>query len=142
MNNQHILKWAVPLLRVALATILLWFGLTKVLDLGAFSSLNSSIFSFFPDPIFLSVAGVIEIIVGLCLLLNFLTREMIVVLWFQMAGVLLSFMLNPSIFFLHNNTFFLTVEGEFVIKNLLLIASSVMLFAHTSSRRTHSRSSK
>ena len=141
MNNQHILKWAVPLLRVSLGTLLLWFGLTKVLDLGAFSSLNSSIFSFFPDPAFLPVAGVIELIVGFCLLLNFLTREMIVVLWFQMAGVLLSFMLNPSIFFLHNSTFFLTVEGEFVIKNLLLIASSVMLFAHTPSRRTHRRSS-
>jgi uncharacterized membrane protein YkgB len=50
-------------------------------------------------------------------------------------------MLNPSIFFLHNNSFFLTVEGEFIIKNLLLIASSVMLFAHTPSRRTHRRTS-
>lgn len=138
MNNQHILKWAVPMLRVALATILLWFGLTKILDLGSFSSLNSSIYYFFPDQIFLQVAGVIEIIIGLCLLLNFLTREMIVVLWFQIAGVLLAFILNPDIFFLHNNSFFLAVEGEFVIKNLLLIASSAMLLAHTPSRRTHS----
>jgi uncharacterized membrane protein YkgB len=141
MNNQHILKWAVPLLRVSLGTILLWFGLTKLLDLGFFSSLNSSIFAFFPDPIFLNVAGTVEVIIGICLLLNFLTREMIVVLWFQLAGVLLSFMLNPDIFFMHNNSFFLTVEGEFIIKNLLLIASSVMLFAHTSSRRARSGSS-
>ena len=140
MNNQHILKWAIPLLRVSLATILLWFGLTKVLDLGSFSSMNSSIYYFFPDQIFLSVIGIIEIIVGLCLLVGFLTREMIVVFWFQTAGVLLAFMLNPDIFFLHNNSFFLTVEGEFVIKNLVLIASSIMLFAHTPSRRAGRRS--
>ena len=135
--NNNTLKWAIPLLRVSIATILLWFGLTKILDAGMYSSMNSIIYEFFPDKIFITVTGSIEIIIGVCLLLNFLIREMIVVYWFQTVAVMLCFILNPSIFLFHDNIFFLSVEGEFIVTNLILVSSSIVLHAHTPKRRVH-----
>ena len=44
-----------------------------------------------------------------------------------MAGTFFAVMLSLSIFFLDGNPFLHTVEGEFVVKNIVLIAGAVVI---------------
>ncbi len=54
-------------------------------------------------------------------------RIALILLLLQMAGTFFAVMLSLSIFFLDGNPFLLTVEGEFVVKNIVLIAGAVVI---------------
>jgi hypothetical protein len=45
----------------------------------------------------------------------------------QMAGTFLVLVMHPDVAFQHGNPFLLTVEGEFVIKNLVLLSSALVI---------------
>ena len=123
-------KWAIPVLRYALAIVFLWFGLLKVLDMTPVTELVSQTYSFLPTAPFIFILGVWECLIGLGLLFKKCLRPTLILLWLQMLGTLFTFVLEPSIFFTHSNPFLLTVEGEFVIKNLVLIAASLVIAAY------------
>lgn len=123
-------KWAIPVLRYALAIVFLWFGLLKVLDVTPVTALVEQTYSFFPTGPFIFILGIWECLIGLGLLLKKCLRPTLILLWLQMLGTLFTFFLEPSMFFSNSNPFLLTVEGEFVIKNLVLIAASLVIAAY------------
>jgi hypothetical protein len=45
----------------------------------------------------------------------------------QMVGTFLTFLILPNVVFQHGNPLLLTVEGEFVVKNLVLIAAGLVV---------------
>jgi hypothetical protein len=47
--------------------------------------------------------------------------------WAQMAGTFLVLIVHPSLSFQEGNPLLLTVEGEFVIKNLVLMAAGLVV---------------
>ena len=77
--------------------------------------------------ILLPLLGVWEIAVGLGLLLRVALRTTLFLFWLQMAGTFLVLLLRPDLAFQQGNPLLLTTEGEFVIKNLVLISAGIVV---------------
>jgi putative oxidoreductase len=117
----------VMILRVAVGIVFVWFGLLKVLDVSPVSDLVASIAYWFPADAVVRGLGVVEVIVGLGLITGFAIRIVLGLFFLQMAGTFLVFVIRPDVAFQDNNPFLLTVEGEFVLKNLVLIAAGLVV---------------
>ena len=119
---------AIPTLRVTLGVVFVWFGALKVFGVSPVTELITSTFWFLP-PEFVVVLGVWEVVVGAGLIFAVALRSILALLWLQMAGTFVSLVLNPTLFF-NGNIFLLTTEGEFVIKNIVLVAASLVVGGH------------
>ncbi len=119
--------WSLPTLRISLAIVFLWFGELKILGVSPVVDLLQHSYSFFPEPAFVTILGIWEIIIGITLFFNITLRFALALLWLQMAGTLFAPLLNWSLFFNKGNIFLLTIQGEFIVKNLVLIASSLVI---------------
>ena len=65
-----------------------------------------------------------EVFVGVCLIAGRLMRIVLPLLVLQMAGTFLVLVMHPDVAFRDGNPLLLTVEGEFVIKNLVLLSAA------------------
>ncbi len=120
-------QWGIPTLRVALGVVFFWFGVLKVIGQTPVVPLIQSTYSFFPPEPFLFILGTLEVVIGLGLILKFGLRAVLLLLWLQMAGTLFTGVLQPSLFFVDQNPFLLTLEGEFVVKNIVLISAGLVI---------------
>lgn len=120
-------KNGVTILRWTLAIVYVWFGLLKVLNVSPVVDLIVSTYPTFPEPAFIMFLGFWEIVIGLGLMFRVYLRAVLALLWIQMAGIFFGFLLSPSLYFINSNPFLLSINGEFVIKNLVLIAASIVV---------------
>jgi uncharacterized membrane protein YkgB len=96
-------------------------GASPVVDLVA-----STVYWVDPDW-FVPVLGVVEILVGLGLATRKWLRLALLVLAAQLVGTLLVFVVLPDVAFQDGNPLKLTVEGEFVVKNVVLLAAAMVV---------------
>ncbi len=122
--------WAIPVLRVAIGIVFLWFGILKLTGVSPVADLVHSTYSFLPTHAFVIVLGIWEAVIGLGLIFKIKLRLTLGLMWLQMAGTFLALALNPSLFFFDHNPLLLTTEGEFVIKNIVLVAGSFAIGRH------------
>ncbi len=127
---RHLNARAIPWLRIALGIVFMWFGALKIIGQSPVAALIADTYSFLPAHGFLVSLGAWEIMIGLGLLFKISLRVTLALLWLQMLGTLVAPLLNPPLFFTHGNPFFLTTEGEFVVKNLVLIAAGLVIGGH------------
>jgi uncharacterized membrane protein YkgB len=120
-------RFGIELLRGSLAIIFIWFGLLKVLGLSPVAGLVAHTVYWFPPEIFIPILGWWEIIVGFGLLLHFALRLTLFLFWLQLIGTFLVLVFLPHVAFQRANPFLLTLEGEFVIKNLILITAGIVI---------------
>ena len=73
--------------------------------------------------------GAVEVFIGLCLLSGRLIRIALPLLVLQMIGTFLVLVLLPDVAFRDGNPLLLTVEGEFVVKNLVLLSGALVVGA-------------
>lgn len=97
------------------------FGVTPVTDLIA-----ATVYWVDPDWFVVSL-GVVEMLVGAGLVLRRAMRIILAVFLAQMAGTFLVLILLPDIAFQDGNPLKLTMEGEFVIKNLVLLSAGLVV---------------
>jgi uncharacterized membrane protein YkgB len=121
-------KYGVTVLRISLGIVFLWFGTLKILGISPVAELVAETYTFSNPVIFLQVLGVFEVIIGLGLIFKVALRFIIVIFWIQMAGTFFSALLTPSMFFTNGNIFELTMNGEFLLKNLVLVAASFIIY--------------
>lgn len=119
--------YGIGIIRVALAVVFIWFGLLKVIGRSPVVDLVSRTVYFFPPDKFVPFLGWWELAVGLGLLLGRALRLTLFLFWVQLAGTFLVLILLPHVAFQHGNPFLLTTEGEFVVKNLVLIAAGLVI---------------
>lgn len=119
----------VPLLRISLGVVFLWFGLLKVFDVSPVSDLVAATIYWFDPALVVPALGVFEAFVGGCLVAGRLMRVALPLLVFQMAGTFLVLVLLPDVAFRDGNPLLLTVQGEFVIKNLVLMSAALAIGA-------------
>ena len=117
----------VPLLRISLGIVFLWFGLLKVFDVSPVSGLVAKTIYWFEPDVVVPALGAVEVFVGACFLVGRLMRVAIPLLILQMAGTFLVLVLLPDVTFRNGNPFLLTVEGEFVLKNLVLLSAGLVV---------------
>ena len=131
-------EWGVVALRLALGIVFLWFGALKIAGVSSVVELIQKSYSFLPYPDFIPLfqaeragfilfLGVWEALIGLGLIFKKVLRLTLALLWLQMAGTLVALALASALFFTGVNFLLLTMEGEFVVKNLVLIASGIVI---------------
>ncbi len=119
--------YGVLLLRIALAITFVWFGALKIVGQSPVADLVASTVYWFPAPIVVPALGIWEVLVGLGLLFGIALRLTLLLFWLQLAGTFLVLVLHPELAFQHGNPLILTMTGEFVIKNLVLIAAGIVI---------------
>jgi uncharacterized membrane protein YkgB len=123
---------SIPLARFGLFVIFFWFGLLKVVGLSPASGLVQRLFEstihFMPFATFLVAFGLFEMLIGILFLFKGTERVVIPLLFLHMVTTFM------PLFFLQQETWsgFLvpTLEGQYIIKNLALIAAAVGIAAH------------
>ena len=120
-------KHAVTILRVALAVVFIWFGALKVLGVSPVEDLVTKVVFWVPKTAALQVLGWTEIFVGVALLFRFATRLAMALFFVHMPGTFLVLALHPELAFQHGNPLLPTTIGEFVLKNIVLLAAGTIL---------------
>ena len=128
-------RYGIPLLRISLGVVFIWFGALKVFDVSPVSDLVRRMAYLIPQDTFLLVLGVFEITVGVLLLTGRLLRLALALFCIQMAGTFLVLAVLPGVAFQDGNPLLLTVEGEFVVKNLVLLSAGLVVGTTVKRRR-------
>lgn len=112
------------LLRVSLALVFIWFGALKPLGMSPANELVARTVVWFPPRVFLPILGVWEVLIGICLLIKPLNRAGLLLLFLQMPGTMLPLFLLPDVCF-DRIPWIPTLEGQYIIKNLVLISAAI-----------------
>ena len=123
-------RWSVTALRLALGSVFLWFGALKVFGSSPVASLIQATYHFMPLGIFVMMLGVWEMVIGVGIIFKRALRCVLILLGLHLIGTFTAIWFNPSIFFVQGVPFCLTVDGEFVIKNLVLITAALVIAGH------------
>lgn len=122
------------LLRWSIGLIFLWFGLLKYFeglspaqDL-AIETISIVTFGLIPDTLIIYGLATLEVLIGVGLIFNLFMRITLLLLFFQMAGTFLPVFFLPGEVF---NVFpySLSLEGQYIIKNIVIISSGIVLGA-------------
>jgi putative oxidoreductase len=127
-------------LRVALGTVFIWFGLLKVIHASPASDLIRDLLAvtvpFVPVEPTVIVLGVVELVIGLGFLTWIAPRTTLALFMSQMAmatGGTLLFL--PAAMFQNGDPLLLSLPGEFVVKNMVLLAAGLTVLATVPTRR-------
>ena len=118
---------AIPMLRVSLGLVFVWFGALKVFDVSPVADLVARTVYWVDPDLFVTVLGFFEVFVGVMLLFGWALRLTLALFTLQMVGTFVTFLVLPEVTFRHGNPLLLTVEGEFVVKNLVLISAALVV---------------
>lgn len=125
----------IPILRIAVGVVYIWFGALKLFPgLSPAEELVRATVPFLPGSVFVPFLGVWEVLIGLGFLTGKGLRVAILLLFLQMPGTLSPIVLLPDRVF----TVFpygLTLEGQYMVKNLVLIAAALVVGATVRGRR-------
>ncbi len=120
-----------PAARIALFIIFFWFGILKPLGLSAAETLVLKTVDWMPlftAPQWLAIIGWWEMLIGIFFLFRKTTRIAIVLLFLQMGGTFLPLFMLPDITFQPGGVPLLpTLEGQYIIKNLIVIAAALVI---------------
>lgn len=119
-------RWGPPLLRVSLGIVFIWFGILKPLGVSPAQELVERTVYWFDPKIFVPLLGWWEVAIGVCLLVHPLIRVAILLLFLQMPGTALPLVLLPEVCFTQA-PFGLTLEGQYIIKNLVLVSAGLVI---------------
>jgi len=114
-------------LRYSVGTIFIWFGLLKPFGMSPAQDLVENTVYWFDDKTsFVKFLGCWEVVIGLTMVYKPLLRVSIFLLFVQMPGTFLPLILLPEVCFT-KFPFGLTLEGQYIIKNLIIISSALVL---------------
>ncbi|MSO33721.1 MAG: DoxX family protein [Candidatus Nanopelagicaceae bacterium] len=126
--------YSLTILRISLAVIFIWFGVLKIFgDSPANDLITKTIYWFNPD-VFIPILGAWETAIGLCLIVPFLNRAGLFLLALQMPGTFLPLILLPEVCF-QSIPYNLTLEGQYIIKNLVLIGAAMAVGGRLTPRK-------
>ena len=117
-------RWSIPVLRVAIAIVFIWFGALKVFGISPAGELVAATVYVVDPATFVPILGVWEVVIGICLLYRPLIRVGIFLLFLQLPGTFLPIVLLPEVVFT-SFPYGLTVEGQYIIKNLVIIGAAL-----------------
>jgi uncharacterized membrane protein YkgB len=120
--------------RINIGVIFFWFGVLKYFE-GlspaegiAKRTIDILTFYLFPEKIIITGLATWEILIGIGLLLNVFMRETLLLLFLQMIGTFTPLFLFPAEVF-HLFPVALKLEGQYIVKNIVLISAGIVLGA-------------
>jgi uncharacterized membrane protein YphA (DoxX/SURF4 family) len=124
----------VLLLRISLGTVFFWFGVLKFFPgLSPAQTLAGNTIAELSFGLLSAEAAVLllaiwECLIGLGLLFGLFLRATLFLLWLQMLGTITPLFLFPEICFV-SVPFVPTLEGQYIIKNMVLISAGLVIGA-------------
>jgi uncharacterized membrane protein YkgB len=121
----------VPALRLTLAITFLWFGALKITNDTPVADFVASTVSWIPGvdgAWFVPFLGVVEVLLGAALLFNRGMRVVLPLLFAHLTSTFLAVVTQPDVTFQGGNPLMLTTEGEFVVKNFILLSAVLVLY--------------
>ena len=122
----------IPVLRVALGIVFLWFGVLKFFpslspaEMLAARTITLLSFGAVQPSVSLPILAAWESIIGIGLIVNRGMRLILLLLAVHMVGTFTPLLLFPSETFT-SVPFVPTLEGQYIIKNLVLIAAAIVV---------------
>lgn len=121
-------KYGVTLLRLAVATVYIWFGGLKMVGQSPVAELvEKTVPPIMPKRISVPLIGAFEVLIGLGLLTRSALRLTLLLYFVQIVNTFLVLFRLPRRSFQEGNPFLLTQTGEFVIKNLVLLTAGLVI---------------
>jgi uncharacterized membrane protein YphA (DoxX/SURF4 family) len=132
--TRWMVRYGILLLRASLGLVFLWFGVLKFFpglspaqELAG-RTINTMSFGLIQPDAANLILAVWETLVGLGLLTGVFMRATLLLLWLQMAGTITPLLLFPGETFLRI-PYAPTLEGQYIIKNLVLICAGLVIGA-------------
>jgi uncharacterized membrane protein YkgB len=131
--DSQITQWmarnGVVFLRISVGIVFLWFGALKLIP-GASpaETLIRDTLPFLPMNLFIPFLAVWEIVIGLGFITGKFMRLTILLMFLQMGGAVSPIFLNPAAVFV-TFPFVLTLEGQYIIKNIVLMSAAIVIGA-------------
>lgn len=119
-----------PALRYSLSVIFIWFGLLKPLGISPAAPLVKETVEWIPviSAPWVDIIGWWEVLIGITFLFKKTVRLAIPLLALQMVGTLMPLVLLPSIVYQAGHIpYGLTMEGQYIIKNILIISAALVI---------------
>lgn len=131
MISSFMGRFGISALRISLGIIFIWFGILKPLGISPAAPLVQDTVRWIP---FLSpeqwvgVIGWWEVLIGGFFLFRRTTRIAIALLAMQMVGTFMPLVLLPDITFQPGRVPYApTLEGQYIMKNLLIISAALVV---------------
>lgn len=127
--TDELRRISLPLLRCAFGVVFVWFGALKVAGTSPVGDFVAGTLPWF-NPVWLVPAvGLFEVVIGFALIAGRLLFLVCVALVAHLIGTFLALIMQPAVSFQDGNPVLLATDGEFVVKNLVLIAAALVLAA-------------
>lgn len=120
---------SLPLLRISLGLIFVWFGALKIVGDSPAAGLVAGTVPWFDADWLVPALGWFEILIGVALVSGYLLGWVCAAMVGHLCGTFLTVVMQPDMLFQRGNPLMLTMEGEFVAKNLVLITGALVLAA-------------
>jgi len=122
-------NYGLLILRISLGIVFLWFGLLKFFKgLSPAEDLVRNTVYFINPDVFIPILAAWESLIGIGLITGKFLRLTILLLFLQMPGTALPLLILPekvwTVF-----PFGLTLEGQYIVKNLVLIGAGLVIGA-------------
>ncbi len=120
---------SITLLRISVGIVFFWFGALKLIPgLSPADGLIRASVPLVPMTLFIPFLALWEMAIGVGLITGKWMRATIAILLLQMAGTALPVIVRPDLVF----TVFpigLTLEGQYIVKNIVLISAALVVGA-------------
>lgn len=124
---------SVPLLRISLGVVYVWFGILKMIGASPIADMVASMLPFLPKDVAVIGLGAVEVVLGGLLIIGVAVPWIAAAQVLHLLGTFAVFVFQPAI--VHDgNPFLVTLEGEFILKNLVLVAALLVVASHTRKR--------
>ncbi len=122
-------RYGLLVLRIGLGIVFLWFGVLKFFPgLSPAEGLVRNTIYFINPDFFLPILAAWETLIGIGLIWGKYMRLTLLLLFLQMPGTALPIIVLPEVVWTQF-PFGLTLEGQYIIKNLVLIGAGLVLGA-------------
>ena len=122
---------SVPVARFGLFVIFFWFGLLKVIGLSPASGLVEGLFEqtipWMQFSTFIILFGLFECLIGILFLIRGFERLVIPLLFLHMITTFMPLFVLPAVTW--SGPLVPTLEGQYIIKNLVVIAAAIGIAA-------------
>lgn len=136
--DKKVTQWmknnGLTLLRLSIGIIFFWFGFLKYFE-GlspaegiATKTIDTMTFGIFSEKVILYGLATWEVLIGIGLIFKIFLRETLLLLYLQMIGTFMPVFLFPDEVFAVF-PYALTIEGQYIIKNLVVMSAGIVLGA-------------
>lgn len=122
-------RHSLTLLRISIGIVFVWFGALKFFPgVSPAEPLIRASITFLPMELFLPFLAIWEVVIGLGFISGRFMRATIILLLMQMGGAMSPIILRPDLIFTAF-PYALTLEGQYVIKDIILISAGLVIGA-------------